>query len=159
MRHTIRVITFLIVAALAVGCKSTDEKPAVGPKPSETVAAQRDKAETEVKEAAQAMQDYAYAQKAEFVDKMRKELADIQEELDRLSTKVDRSSSAAKADAKTQLDAVREKWAQAKKQLDQADSATESTWNDVKDGFKKLYGELKDSFEKTRQWLSDKIEP
>ena len=159
MRHTILVITFLIVTALAVGCKSTDEKSAAGPKPSGTAAAQLDQAKTETKEAAQAMQDYAYAQKAEFVDKMKKELVGIQEELDRLSAKVDRSSGAAKAEAKTQLEAVREKWAQAKKQLDQAESATESTWDDVKSGFKKSYDELKDSFEKTRQWLSEKIKP
>jgi hypothetical protein len=55
-------------------------------------------------------QDYAYAQKAEFVDKMKKELAEIQEELDRLSAKVERSSGEAKVDAKTRLDAVRGKW-------------------------------------------------
>jgi peptidoglycan hydrolase CwlO-like protein len=146
MRHTILVITFLIVAALAVGCKSKDEKSPVGLKQSQTAAPQ-------------AMPDYTYAQKAEFVDKMKKELVQIQEELDQLSAKVDRSSGAAKADAKTQLDAVRDKLTQAKKQLDQAESATESTWDDVKGGFKKIYGELKDSFEKTRQWLSDKIEP
>jgi chromosome segregation ATPase len=159
MRHTILVIAFLLVAAFAVGCKSTDGKSAAETKQRENAAAQLDKAKTETKEAAQAVQDYAYAQKTEFVEKMKKELVEIQEELDRLSAKVERSSAAAKADAKVKLEAVREKWAQAKKQLDQAESATESTWDDVKGGFKKLYGELKDSFDKTRQWLSDKIEP
>jgi len=29
----------------------------------------------------------------------------------------------------------------------------------VNRGFRKSYGELKDSVEETRQWLSDKIEP
>jgi len=158
MRHGILIISFLLVAALAVGCTPTDEKSAVGPEESKT-AAQFDKAKTEMKEAAQSMQDYTYAQKAEFVDNMKKELNEIQEELDRLSAKVDRSSGAVKADAETQLEAVREKWAQAKKQLDRAGSATESTWDDVKGGFEKIYGELEDSFEKTRQWISDKIEP
>lgn len=159
MRHMILAITFLLTATLAVGYTAADEKSAAGPKPSGTAAAQLDQAKTETKEAAQAMQDYAYAQKAEFVDKMKEELIKIQEELDRLSAKVDRSSGAAKAEAKTQLEAVREKWAQAKKQLDRAGSATESTWDDVKGGFEKSYGDLKDSFEKTRQWLSEKIEP
>jgi molecular chaperone GrpE (heat shock protein) len=158
MRHTILMITLLLVAALAVGCTPTDEKSAVGPGESKT-AAQFDKAKTETKEAAQAMQDYTYTQKAEFVAKMKKELAEIQEELDRLSAKVDRSSGVVKAEAETQLEAVREKWAQAKQQLDRAGSATESTWDSVKGGFETIYGELKDSFEKTRQWLSDKIEP
>jgi len=159
MKHTILVITFLLVAGLAVSCASTDGKSAAGPRQRENAAAQLDKAKMETKEAAQAMQDYTYAQKAEFVDKMKKELAEIQEELDRLSAKVEKSSGAAKAEAKKQLEAVREKWALAKKQLDQAESATESTWDSVKGGFKKSYGELKDSFEKTRQWLSEKIEP
>jgi hypothetical protein len=54
---------------------------------------------------------------------------------------------------------VREKWAQAKKQLDGAETATESNWDDVKNGFKQSYADLKDSFNKTRQWLSDKIAP
>lgn len=158
MRHGILIISFLLVAALAVGCTQKDEKSAVGPEESKT-AAQFDKAKTEMKEAAQSMQDYTYAQKAEFVAKMKKELDQIQEELDRLSAKVEKSSGAVKADAETQLEAVREKWAQAKKQLDRAESANESTWDSVKGGFKKIYGELEDSFDKTRQWISDKIEP
>jgi TolA-binding protein len=159
MKHEILVITFLLVAALAVGCTSTDRESADGSKQSESAAAQRDRAKTETEEAAQAMQDYAYAQKDEFVDEMRKELTEIQSELDSLSAKVESSSGVPKAEAKTQLDAVREKWTRAKKQLDQAESATDSTWDDVMDGYKKSYGELEDSIQKTRQWLSEKIEP
>jgi hypothetical protein len=155
MRHTMLGITFPLFAGLVGGCTSTDGRNEGG----SAAAAQSDKAKMETKEAAQAMQNYAYAEKAEFVNKMKKELAAIQEELDRLTAKVDRSSGTAKADAKTKLEAVREKWAQAKKQLDQAENATESNWDDVKGGFKKSYGEMKDSFEKTRQWLSDKIAP
>ena len=105
------------------------------------------------------MRDYAYAEKTEFVDRMGKELVSIQEELDRLGTKVDSASGAAKADAKVKLQTARDKWAQAKKQLDRAESATESTWDDVKSGFKQSYTDLQDSFAKTRQWLSDKIAP
>jgi chromosome segregation ATPase len=152
-------MTFFILATLAVGCTPKGENSAVGSEQGETVASQFDKARTETKEAAQAMQDYAYAQKADFVDMMKKELAVIQEELDQLSARVDSSSTAAKADAKARLDAIREQWALAKKQLDQAESATEDTWDDVKAGFKRSYGELKDSYDKTRQWLSDKIQP
>jgi gamma-glutamyl:cysteine ligase YbdK (ATP-grasp superfamily) len=129
------------------------------PPDNQRTTAKPQKAEAETKEAAQAWEDYAYAQKAEFVHKMKGELAKIHKELDRLSAKVDKSSSAAKADAKTKLKAVHKKWAQAKKQLDRAESATESTWDDVKAGFKKSYGELKDSFGDARQWLSDKIAP
>jgi outer membrane PBP1 activator LpoA protein len=159
MRDKRLTIAFFIATALAVGVTSTDGTSAAGPEQSETAAAKRDQAKTETKEAAQGMQDYTYAQKAEFAHKMKEELAKIRKELDRLSAKIDKSSGAAKADAKAELKVVRKKWAQAKKRLDQAESATESTWDEVKDGFRKSYGELKDSFEKARQWLSDKIAP
>jgi len=45
------------------------------------------------------------------------------------------------------------------KKLEEAKSATESTWDDVKAGFKKGYSELKDGFQQARQWASDKIAP
>jgi len=54
---------------------------------------------------------------------------------------------------------VREKWTQTKQQLDRAETATASNWDEVKNGFKQSYADLKNSFEKTRQWLSDKIAP
>jgi ABC-type transporter Mla subunit MlaD len=159
MRYTIQVITFLLVAALAMGCTSKDKNAPVEPKKSETAAVQLDKVQTETKEAAQAMKDYTYAQKAEFLAEMETKLDEIREELDRLSAKVDKSTGAAKDYAKTQLDAVHKEWTKAKNQLDEAKDATESTWDNVKDGFNRSYDALKDSFEKTRQWLSEKIEP
>ncbi len=142
-----------------VGCNSRDSKSAAALKPQGSAAVHLEKAKAETREVAQAMRDYAYAEKAEFVDRMGKELVNIQEELDRLGTKVDKASGAAKADARVELRTARGKWAQAKKQLDQAEIATESSWDDVKTGFKQSYADLKDSFEKTRQWLSDKIAP
>jgi hypothetical protein len=42
-------------------------------------------------------------------------------------------------------------------QLDVARNATESTWDSVKAGSKKAYGELKDGFQQARQWVSEKI--
>jgi hypothetical protein len=159
MRHAILVTTFLGAAALAAGCTSKDAKSAVAPKQGETPAADLAKAKAETKAAAHAMRDYAYAEKAEFVDRMKKELVSIQGELDQLAAKVDRTSGTAKADAKVKLETVRERWTQAKKQLDRAESATASDWDDVKTGFKQSYADLQDSFDKTRQWLSDKIAP
>jgi hypothetical protein len=159
MSHTIFVTTFLITGALVVGCTSKDGKSPVAPKQQETAAAHLDKAKAESKQAAQAMRDYAYAEKAEFVAKMKKELVSTQEELDRLGAEVDRARGAAKADAKVKLGTVRDNWIQAKKQLDRAETATASDWDDVKNGFKQSYSDLKDSFDKTRQWLSDKIAP
>jgi hypothetical protein len=130
MRHGLSLITFLLVAGLAVGCGSTDGESAPAPKPSAGVALE---AATETKPAVRAIQDYAYVQKAEMVGQMKKDLVEIRQELDRLSVKVANSGGAAKADAKTKLEAAREKWADMNKRLDSAaDSATESTWDAVK---------------------------
>ena len=156
MSYTKLVFAFLFTAVVTVGCDSAEKYES---KQRASAAGQLEKAKTETKEAAQSMQDYSYAKKDDFVDKTKKELGQIQEELDRLYAKVEKSNADVKADAKTKLDAVREKWAQAKKQLDQAESATESTWDDVKGDVKKSYGKMKDSYDQTRQWLSNKIEP
>jgi hypothetical protein len=160
MRHTILGIAALFFAAgLTAGCKSRDGTSAIAPKQGEIAAAQLDKAKLETREAAQSMREYAYAEKTEFVNKMKKELVAIQGELDRLGAKVDGASGAAKADAKVKLATVREKWTQTKQRLDRAETATASNWDEVKNGFKQSYADLKNSFETTRQWLSDKIAP
>jgi len=158
MRHGLSLITFLLVAGLAVGCRSTDGESATKPEHRVSVAAQN--AATQTKQAVRAVQGYAYAQKAEMVARMKKDLGEIRRELDRLSVKVANAGAETKADAKAKLEAARDKWARMNKQLDRAaESATESTWDDVKGGLDRSYGELKDSFESTRQWLSDKIKP
>jgi cytochrome c556 len=157
MIHKKSVITFLIVAAFAVGCKPAEEKSAAENR--EPTAAQFDKVQKETKEAAEDMKDYAYAQKAEFIEKMQNQLAEINRDLDQLSAKVEKSSDAAKAEAKPKLQALREQAAKLNKKVEEARSATESTWDDVKAGFKKGYSELKDGFQQARQWVSEKIAP
>jgi acyl-CoA reductase-like NAD-dependent aldehyde dehydrogenase len=159
MRHAILATTLLGAAALAVGCTSKEVKASVEPKQAQPSAAHLEKAKAETKQAEQEMRNYAYAERAEFVVKMKKELVSIQDELDQLGAKVESAGGSAKADARVKLAAVREKWAQAKKQVDRAETATASDWDDVKSGFKQSYVDLKDSFDKTRQWLSDKIAP
>ena len=157
MKHQKLVITFLSVAAVAVGCKPSAEKSATENR--EPTAQQFDKVKTETKEAAQAMKDYAFAQKAEFVATMEKQLAELNRDLDQLADKVEKSSDAAKAEAKPKIQALREQVGRLNTKLDEARNATESTWDDVKAGFKKGYGELKDRFQQARQWVSDKIAP
>lgn len=157
MKPTMWVLSFFLVASLAGGCTPTDETSTMGSKEVKTGDAQLKSAESRTKDAARAIQDYAYEQKAEFLVKMNMELSEIEKELDRLDARVNASSGAANAEAKAELEAVRTRWAQAKRQLALAESADDSTWDSVKDGFRKSYGELKDSFEKTRQWVSDKL--
>jgi hypothetical protein len=163
MKHTTPTILLLLGAGFTGGCPAQDRDAADGSKARGSAEERRDEAKekvrTETKEAAQAMRDYVYAERTEFVAEMKKDLAAAQADLDRLSAEVDRSSGEAKAKAKLELDAAREKWAQAKVRLDAAESATEDTWEDVKRGFKESQAELKKSIANTRQWLSDEIEP
>ena len=150
MKNKILLVTFISVAAFAVGCKPSDDK---------TAAQQMDKVQTETKQAAQDMKDYTFAQKAEFVKAMQDQLANLNKDLDKLSAKIDSSSDDIKAQAKPKLQALRDQAAGLKQQLADAENATESTWDNVKAGSKKAYAALQNSFMESRQWLSDKIAP
>jgi predicted neutral ceramidase superfamily lipid hydrolase len=150
MKNKILIVTFISVAAFAVGCQKSDDK---------TAAQQIDKVQTETKQAAQDMQDYTFAQKAEFVKAMQTQLAALNQDLDKLSAKIDSSSDDVKAAAKPKLQALREQAGKMNQQLTDAQNATESTWESVKAGSKKAYAALENSFMESRQWLSDKIAP
>jgi ElaB/YqjD/DUF883 family membrane-anchored ribosome-binding protein len=148
MKNKTLAITFLSIAAFAVGCNK-----------EQTTSQQIENVKTETKQAAQDMKDYTFAQKAEFVKQMQIQLDALNKDLDQLAAKIDSSSDAVKAEAKPKLQALRDQAAQLNKQLDDARNATESTWDSVKNGFKKAYEATKDGFNQARQWVSDKIAP
>jgi hypothetical protein len=149
----------LILTLLSVGCPTAKEEPAAGTKPAEGAASKLEDAKRESAEAGKAIRDYAYAERAEFIAEMKKELATIEAEMDRLSAKVESSEGEVKADAKVKLEGVRQKWAEAKKRLDDAEKASEDDWDEVKRDVERSHGELKKAFDDTRQWLSDEIAP
>ena len=105
------------------------------------------------------MKDYTFAQKADFVAAMQGQLATLNQDLDKLSAKLDSSSDAVKAEAKPRLQALRDQQSQLNKQLDEVGNATESTWDSVKADSQKAYASLAESFTDARQWVSDKIAP
>jgi len=148
MKNKTLFLTFLSIAAFAVGCKK-----------EQTTSQQIENVKTETKQAAQDMKDYTFAQKAEFVKTMQGQLDALNKDLDELAAKIDSSSDAVKAEAKPKLQALRDQAAQLNKQLDEAKNATESTWDSVKAGFQKAYEATKDGFNQARQWVSDKIAP
>jgi cytochrome c556 len=131
----------------------------VGCNKETTTAEQLDKAQARTEQTAQEMKDFSYAQKSQFVEKMRGELATLNTELDQLSSKIEKSSDASKAEAKPKLAALREQTAKLNKQLDAVKDATESTWDNVKDGFNKAYASSKNGFQEARLWVSEKIAP
>jgi hypothetical protein len=148
MKHTKLAITFFSTAAFAVGCNK-----------EATTSQQIDQVQAKTEAAAQDMKDYTYAQKSAFVETMQTQLAALNRDLDQLSAKVEKSSDAAKAEAKPKLQALRDQMDKLNQQLDKAKNASESTWDDVKAGSRKAYSEVKDSFQQARQWVSDKIAP
>jgi cytochrome c556 len=148
MKSKTLAITFLSATAFVVGCNK-----------EETTSQQVDKVQAETKQAAQDMKDYTYAQKAEFVAKMQTQLTALNQDLDQLAAKIEKSSDAVKAEAKPKLQALRDQTAQLNKQLDDAKNASESTWDSVKSGFKTAYQSSLDGFNQARQWVSDKVAP
>ena len=155
--HTLFAIALLAFTAFSVGCKPSAKQGA-----TETRGAtgeQLDKVNKEGTQVAQAMKDYTYAEKAEFVASMQDQLNAINRSLDQLAAKIEGSSEAAKAEVKPKLQALRDRAAQLTQRLKEAEEATESTWGEVKAGFQKRYNELKDGFQEARLWLSDKIAP
>jgi cytochrome c556 len=141
-------ITFLCTAIIAVGCDR-----------EKTTTQQIDKVQTETKQAAQDMKDYAYAQKDEFVKAMQVQLAALNQDLDKLSAKIDSSSDAIKAEAKPKLQALRDQATKLNEQLVKAENATPTTWDGVKADSQKAYTALANGFTEARQWVSDKIAP
>ncbi len=148
MKNKIYAFLLLSAAAIATGCNK-----------EQTTSQQIDKVTAQTKETAQDMKNYTYAQKTEFVKEMQSQVDSLNSDLAALSAKVEKSSDTVKADAKPKLDALREQIAQLNKQLQAASTATESTWDSVKDGTRKTYESVKDGFNQARQWVSDKIAP
>jgi chromosome segregation ATPase len=148
VKNKILLVAFLASAAFMAGC----DKP-------QTTAQQIDKVQTETKQATSDMKDYTFAQKAEFVAAMQVQLTTLNQDLDKLSAKIDSSSDAVKAEAKPKLQALRDQAAKLNQQLADASNATESTWDSVKAGSQKAYDALAKSFADARQWVSDKIAP
>jgi chromosome segregation ATPase len=150
MKNRTLLLAFLSAAAITAGC----DKP-------RTTSEQLDNVQEKTAAAAQDLkdQDYTYAQKTEFTEKMQTQLAEINKDLDLLAARIEKSSDAVKAEATPKLQALRDQAAKLNTQLDETRNATESTWDSVKATSKKAYAELKDGFTQARQWLSEKIAP
>jgi len=148
MRNKTSVIVLLFIATFVVGCKQ-----------EQTASQQLDKLKSETKEVAKNIKDYTYAQKAEFTKHMRTQVNSLEKDLGTLSTKIEGSSDAVKAEAKPKLQALREQDAHLNKQLDSAKDANESTWDSVKAGSSKAYDDLANGFQQARVWVSEKIAP
>jgi methyl-accepting chemotaxis protein len=142
------IVTLLAIAAFTTGCNKET-----------TATEQLDKVQAKTAEAAQDMKDYTFAQKAEFTEKMKGQLDEINKDLEQLAARIEKSSDSVKAEATPKYQVLRDQADKLNTQLDAVRNATESTWADVKAGSRKAYAELKDGISQSRQWMSDKIAP
>lgn len=159
MKHQLRALGYVLVVSGSVACTSTSGESAALTKLHANAETQALNAKVANEAATQAARDYSYEQRAQFVEKSKRDLGEIEKELGQLASKVDKLNGTAKADAKAKLAAAQSQWTEAKKQLDRAESATESGWDEVQAGIKKAFSALKDSVNASRQWLGDKIAP
>ena len=148
MKPVALTIALLSLAAFGAGC---DREP--------STAQQLEKIKTETKQVARDMKDYTFAQKAEFREKMKEELDAIHNEVDQLAARIEKSSEKAKAEARPKLKALREQADRLDRQLEEVKNATESTWDTFKRDTREARDGLKDAFQHSRQWVSDKIAP
>jgi len=159
-KQTIMLITAVLMIGGITGCDwfsgKSDAEKSLDKLQAELVEV-REKKEKEI--VAKIHPGYTYAQKKQFVNEMKKELDEIQKDLDKLSERVARSKGDTKESWEKRLNVVREELELTKAKIKDAENAKESGWEDVKNGFSKARDSLKKSFEDTRQWLSDKIEP
>lgn len=163
MKTKLLLAALLTSAALAAGCKPANSPPSPNEKPvDEAVDAtdrKVDKAARETSNVAEEINEYTYAQRTEYADRMRTEINTIKRDMDTLAAKLENASEPAKTEGRAKLEALRVKVAALEKQLDAVQGSSESTWNDVKSGFRRSYDEVRESFQQSRQWLSDKIAP
>lgn len=158
-KHIIMLITaVLLTGSIFTGCDWLNEKSA-SQKRQEELIAKLDQDKKDNDEAVKETMDYTYKQRVDFINAMKKELAEIQKDLDELTAKAEKTGKEAKADAKDKIEALRQEMELTKKHIEETEKADERTWEDVKKAFRKANADLKESFKNTRQWLSDKIEP
>jgi chromosome segregation ATPase len=142
------ILLTLLSAALVVGC----DKPRSTSQQMDDVQERTAAATQDLKE-----RDYTFAQKAEYTAQMETRLATINQELDRLEARIEKSSAAAQAEARPKLVALREQAARLKSQLNDVENATESTWDSVKANSIKAYDALADGFQQAGQWVNEKL--
>jgi len=155
MRRRYVVSLTLLTFATVIACK----KPSSESEGAGSASDERERAARETGEAADALRDYAYAQKEEFVLSATREIAELTREMERLKAEADHSAGAARADAEAKLELLKAKLAAAQAEVDEAKAATAANWQSVQDRYKKLRTDLRASVRDMRVWLSETIKP
>jgi predicted nucleic acid-binding Zn-ribbon protein len=102
--------------------------------------------------------DVSYSDRSNFVSKMKSELNDVNGEIQRLSTKTSNATDNASAEAKSRLEALKDKSKDLNVQIEKVQNATESTWADVKASSQKAMDQAKDSLRSAKDWTAQKLQ-
>lgn len=160
MSATTRVSLLFSGCLCLFGCTPAEASSASsGSQMRDNTEAARVNADKENAQARLANQEYAYAQRAEYVNGLELELRVIQEEFDTVVGKVEASSDARKLELKESIAKMRLQLDAAKVNLNAARNATEANWVAVKTDIRSSWNSLHDSLDQSREWLSEKIRP
>jgi predicted nucleotide-binding protein (sugar kinase/HSP70/actin superfamily) len=160
-KHIIMLITTaFIIGSFATGCNlfngESNLEKSLDKLDTELIKKEKEK---EKKAYKAEHSNYTYSQKNIFVDRKRNELAEIKKEVDALTVRLDNSKIKADAEANKKLNALLDELEMTIINIEELQNADESKWEAAKTDFNNIYSNMTSSFEKTRQWLSDKIEP
>jgi hypothetical protein len=160
MKQKHNVIAVLSLAALVAGCQPTDTASNNEvDQLREDATAQYEDARRESQEAVRAANEYADAQKTAFVAEMEQRVAGLRNEVDELRVTVANSTNQVKTEGQEKLDELTRQADQLDGQLKELRNASESNWEDLKDGFETAYHQTRQAFNDARQWLSEQLAP
>src|SRR5690242_10596680 len=134
--HSLILLT-VSLSIFVVGCKpSTDSSGAGNLNDSQPTEQSRSGSALST-QPSQDSQDYAYTQKAEFIDKMKAEIATLKTQTRDLEVKVESCTGSTKAQLQSKLDVLRQKVNDLNNQLEGVKAANAGTWNQVKSALQK----------------------
>jgi hypothetical protein len=117
------------------------------------------KLQKEVKEAIEATKNYTAQQKANFINKSKTDLTEIEAEIDTLASEIKKARKDAQDEAAAKLQRMRDKASELDRQREKLKKSQEPAWNDLKGNITKSTDEHKNSITDVRRWLADQIAP
>ncbi len=99
----------------------------------------------DVKRAADTIQQYAFDQRQDFVEKTRKDIEKMRAELRDLRARTESQSGDAKLKSQQLDDSIQKQLDEADARLRDLNNATQDTWNDVRDRMKGLISDIGDA--------------
>jgi len=153
IKKNIWAVTLVLMVLFMFGHQTSSAK-------SDTNPGQKlDTAKEKTTQAGQAVSDYAYAKKEEYIKIMKTKLNELEKEINDLDKQAKRAKSKAKTVAKKKIKALKKDFRKLGKKMDALESSTENKWDDVKAKYNQSVDEMISSIRTGREWLSKKIAP